>query len=369
MPLKLDCPRREFSDAVSMAQIATSSRSPQMILQNLKLEAKEGGIRILGCDGEMWIERDLACMVHEGGSTLVQARLFSELISSLPDGDLQLELQDSQGILLTQGQSEYRVKSIEADNFPEPPDYGGEGELSIKMATLRDAIESVIYACSTDLHRPILTGVQFNYDGSVLTLVATDTHRLAVRRIEQAGLGNSLTAVIPSRALEAIKKLPISDETEVTIRFGIGRLGVDAGGAKIVAQLISGAYPNWERVVPNEWTRVWTLERDQTLERVNRCMIVAKDSANRVRFRGEGDQLVISARSDESGDAKEELPMVTNNGEIEIAFNGRYVEQALKAIPGQGVRIELTENTRPAVFRPAEDINSYYCVIMPMALA
>ncbi len=369
MPLKLDCPRREFSEAVSMAQIATSARSPQIILQNLKIEAKDGGIRVVGCDGEMWIERDMACMVHEGGSTLVQAKFLSDLIGSLPDGDLQLELTDTMGVKLTQGASEYLVKSIDAGNFPEPPDYGGEGELTIAMGILREAIDSVVYACSQDLHRPALTGVQFLYDGETLTLVATDTHRLAVRRISQAGLGNNITAVVPGRALEAIKRLPLTDDQTINIRFGVGRVGVDAGGAKIVAQLITGAYPNWERVVPTEWTRLWTCEIDQLKERVNRTMIIARDSANRVRFKGDGDQIILAARSEEKGEAKEEVPMVATNGEIEIAFNGKYVEDSLKAMPGTGVRVEMTEYTRAAVFRPADDPNSYFCVIMPMALA
>jgi len=369
MPLKLDCPRREFNDAVSMAQIATSARSPQQILQSLKIEAKMGGLRVVGCDGEMWIERDLSCMVHEEGATCIQARLLSELIGKLPDGDLQLELTDLHGVLLTQGASEYKMKSQDAVNFPEPPDYGGEGELTVKMNVLRDAIDSVLYACSTDLHRPILTGVQFSYDGETLMLVATDTHRLAVRRLALPGIGTNMTAVVPERALRAIKSLPVSDDQEITIRFGVGRVGVDAGGAKVVAQLISGQYPNWERVVPSEWTRTWQIEGDQMQERVDRIMILAKDSANRVRFRGDGDQLIIAARSEERGDAKEELPIVSNNGDVEIAFNGKYVQDAVKAIKGPGIRVELTENTRPAVFRPADEPNAYFCVIMPMALA
>lgn len=369
MPLKLDCPRRELSEAVSMAQIATSVRSPQQILQNLKIEAKEGGLRIVGCDGEMWIERDVACMVHDNGSTLLQARLLVDLISSLPDGDLQLELTDQFGVRLIQGASEYHMRSQDSENFPEPPDYGGEGELTLKLGLLKEALDSVLFAVSSDLHRPILTGVQFIFDGNTLTLVATDTHRLAVRRVKEGVNGSAITAVVPARALNALQKLPVSDDSPITLRFGVGRMGVDAGGTKIVAQLVNGAYPNWERVVPSEWTRTWQAEVDQMTEQVNRVLIYARDSANRVRFAGDGNMVTISARSEEKGEGKEELPVVPNNGDVEIAFNGRYVVDALKAIKDAGVKIELTENTRPAVFRPVEDSESYFCVIMPMALA
>ena len=366
--LKLDCPRREFSDAVSMAQAATRAGSPQNIFQNLKLEAAGSQIRVLGCDGEMWVERELPCMVLEEGAACVQAKLLNDIVTKLPDGDVQLRMLDLNGMLLQQGASEYRMLTLDAEDFPEPPDYGGEGELTMKMADLRDGIDSVIYAVSTDMHRQILTGVLFNYDGTTLTLVATDTHRLAVRKMEQSGIGSNITAVVPERALKAIKSLPLGDDDDITIRFGVGRLGVDAGNAKVVSQLLTGAYPNWERVVPTEWTRKWTVESDQMLDRVNRVMILARDSANRVRFKGDGDQIVISARSEEKGEAKEELAMVPTNGDIEVAFNGNYVADAVRAIKGPGIVVEMTESSRPAVFRPTDD-EGYFCVVMPMSLA
>jgi DNA polymerase III subunit beta len=365
--LKLDCPRKELFDAISAAHAAASGRSPNNILQNLKLEATPNGLRALGCDGEMWVERHVACMVNEPGSVCVQSRLVADLVGSLPDGDLHMHTVNGQGMMLQQGASEYRMLTLDPADFPEPPDYGGEGELTLPMGVLRNAVDSVIFAVSTDTHRPILTGVLFTYDGSTLTLVATDTHRLAVRKIEQPGIGSNITAVVPERALKAIKALPLSDTDSVTISFGGGRVGVTAGEAKVVSQLLAGTYPNWERVIPSEFTRVWSCEVDQLAEKVHRIMILARDNANRVRFKGQDDMILLSARSDDKGEAKEEVPMVADNGEIEIAFNGKFIEQALAAIEGPGVRIEMTENSRPAVLRPADD-DSYCCVVMPMAL-
>jgi DNA polymerase III subunit beta len=368
--LKLDCPRREFFEAVSQAGAAASTRTSVNILQNLKIEAGNGGIRILGCDGEMWVERDVPCMVHEPGAICLQSRLLNDLVSSMPDGDIQLRTLDGQGVLLQQGASEYRMLSLDASDFPEPPTFGGEGELSLPMGTLRDAVDSVIFAVSADTHRQVLTGVMFSYDGSTLTLVATDTHRLAVRRLHHSGIGSNVTAVVPEKALKAIKALPLADDDSVVIRFGSGRLGVEAGGAKVVSQLLAGTYPNWSRVIPGEFTRVWNLERDQLEEKVKRTMILARDNANRVRFKGDQGQVLIAARSEEKGEAKEEIPMVAENGGVEIAFNGKYVLDAVGAMKGTGVRVEMTESSRPAVFRPADDDEEgYFCVVMPMALA
>lgn len=367
--MKFDCPRKEFFEAVSAAAAAASSRTSVNILQHLKIEAKEEGIRVVGCDGEMWVSRQTGCMVTDPGSICVPARFLNDLVSSMPDGDISLFTLDGGAIMLQQGASEYRMMSLDPEDFPEPPSFGGEGELSLKMGVLRKAIESVIFAVSQDQHRQVLTGVLFSYNGQVLTMAATDTHRLAVRKIEGTGIGSNLNAVVPEKALKAIKALPVTDDQEVTLLFGGGRIGVEAGGAVVISQLLAGTFPNWERVVPAETTRSWSVEADQLTERVRRAMLLARDNANRVRFRGLGDQIIVSARSEEKGEAKEEVLMISKNGDVEIAFNGRFVQDALGPIDGPGVRIEMTESSRPAIFRPAEDESSYFCVIMPMALS
>lgn len=367
--MKLDCPRREFFEAVNLAFAATTGRSPNMILQNLKLDANGAGVRLLGCDGEMWVERRLPCMTEEEGTLCVNAKLLQELVGAMPDGDLHLRTQDSQGMLLQHAHSEYRMLTHDADDFPEPPVFGGEQELSLTMGVLRDAIDSVIFAVSNDNHRPILTGVLFQGDGSTLTLVATDTHRLAVRKLSVDSPGAAeLKAVVPERALKAIKALPLGDDDVVTISFGGGRLGVEAGGAKIVSQLLAGPYPNWERVVPSESTRKWIADIPELAQKLNRIMILAKDNASRVKFSGSGEVVLMSARSEEKGEAKEELTVVPENGDVEIAFNGAFIRDALKPMTGEGVRIEMTENSRPAIFKPVEGDSDYFCVIMPMAL-
>ena len=366
--MKLSCPRKEFFEAVSATAAASSTRTSLPILQHVKVDATDDGIRVIGCDGEMWAERRVACLVEEAGSICVPARLLVDIIASLPDGDIHLESTDGTSVILTHGASEYRMVSLDPSDFPEPPEFGGESKLTLKMGELRDAVESVIFAVSTDTHRQLLTGVLLNYDGNTLTLVATDTHRLAVRKIDREGIGENLNAVVPEKALKAIKALPISDDAEITILFGAGRLGIDSDHAKVVSQLLTGTYPNWERVVPSESTRSWSLESDQLQSKVKRALIVARDSAQRIRFKGDGDNLVIAARSEEKGEAKEELAMIGESGDVEIAFNGKYVLDAIEPISGPGVRVEMTESMRPAIFRPAEEEKNYFCVIMPMSL-
>lgn len=348
--------------------MATSARTSLPILMTLYLEAGESSLRLLGCDGEIWAERTILANVTKPGTVCVNYQILQQLVSTLPDGAITLSLENTT-LLMTQGQSEWKLMALPGDDFPQPPEVQAAAELRLTIGEFRGLVDGVAYAVADDQARPVLTGVLFVYDGNVLTLVATDTHRLAVRRLERDGIGSNINAVVPEKALKAIKNLPIGDDEEVVVKFDETRLGVDAGQAKVVSQLLMGAYPNWERVVPAEHTRIWTVDRDELISNVNRAMILARDNANRIRFKGSGEQIVIMARSDEKGEAREEVAIISQNGDLEIAFNGRYVLDALKAMKAQGVRAEMTEPARPAVFRPVDESDQQYCVIMPMALS
>lgn len=366
--MKITCPRKEFFEAVSAAGQAASARTSVNILQTLKIEAAGSSVRVVGCDGEMWVERRFASVVEEDGAICVPAKLLVDIVNSLPDGDVHLATSDGTNVTLTHGASEYRLHSLDPIDFPDAPDFGGESNLSLTLGEFRDAVDSVIFAVSTDPHRQNINGVQVSYDGSTLRLVATDTHRLAVREVLKEGLGSNVTTIVPAKALRAIQALPFPDDMVIDLNFGNGRVGVSTDSAKIVTQLLTDKYPNWERVVPAESTRSWSLERDQLGSKVRRAMIVAKDSANRLRFKGNEETLLIAARSEEKGDAKEELNMISTNGDLEIAFNGKYVLDALEPISGPGIKVEMTESMRPAIFRSADEEKQYFCVIMPMSL-
>jgi DNA polymerase-3 subunit beta len=316
----------------------------------------------------MWAERTILANVAEDGSCCVASEVLRALIGSLSDGNVSLVLEDTSLTLKHMG-SEWKLLALTGDDFPKAPLVDGEANLRLSAKELREMVDKVLYAVADDHSRPVLTGVLFKYDGEDLILVATDTHRLAVSKLTRDGIGSEVEAIVPEKALKAIKSLPIGDDEEVTVQFDQNRIGVNSGDASVVSQLLMGPYPNWERVVPGECTRSWTLDRNEMIDNVSRALILAKDSANRVRFAGGEDSVRVSSRSEEKGEAKEELASIMKNGDIEIAFNGKYVLDALKAMRTQGFRAEMTESSRPAVFRPVEESDDQFCVIMPMQLS
>lgn len=365
--MKATVARPDLHSALALASAASSQRAALPVLTSIRLEARDGALHLLGCDGELWGAASAPANVEAPGAICVQQKLLSDIINALGPGEVSLELIGT-SVTLRHGQSEWKLLAFPADEFPEPPSVEVRSSLRLPFGELVKGIDGVAFACSEDSSRVALTGVLFQYDGDTLTMVATDTHRLAVNRVRRSGIGSPLTAIVPHKTLKAIKMLGLGAEEELTVTFDDIRLSVDLGSSKIVSQLLSGTYPNWERVVPTEFTRSWLVDKEEFVKCVERAMIMARDSANRVKFKGEGETIIVSSRSEDKGETREEVPTVSRNGDLEIAFNGKYLKDALIAMGSIGITAELTEASRPAIIRPTENGDDHFCVVMPMAI-
>ncbi|MCH8275475.1 MAG: DNA polymerase III subunit beta [Armatimonadetes bacterium] len=368
--MTIDCPREALLEAAQLAGAPATGRTTTLpIFESLLFEAKNGSVRLVGCDGEMWVERLLGASVSEPGSLAVKSRLLTDILSSLPDGQVHIEQPNSGSLRLSLASSDYRMVGMPSDDFPEIPKVSADSSLKMKAADFARMVTSVDFAVAAENQgRAILTGVLFHYDGEKLRTVATDTHRLAVRTEAFPGIGSEVTAIVPNRTIQVIKRLPVAEDGELTLTFGDGRLMVEADGARVVAQLLEGEFPPYDRVVPSEHTRRWLFDKETLALCLKRASILARDNAQRVVMKSEGDRVLLEARSEGVGEGKEEIQIVKEGDDLEVAFNGRYLLDALTPIETDGAAMELTENDRPTVLRPSEPGTDYFCVIMPMAL-
>jgi len=202
--------------------------------------------------------------------------------------------------------------------------------------------------------------------------VATDMHRLAVRtaRID-SGVGEPTAAIVPLKAIQLVQKIPAGET--ITLQLGMHRAAFLGENAAVYTQLIEGQYPNYQRVIPQEYTRRWVLMVEEFRDAMRRAHLIAKNNAtdghktytSKVYLRTESDRLVITAQG-YAGEAEEAVKLVRVGDDLEIAFNARYLLDVLDVLESEEVAVELTESLRPAVFRPAE-LDDYLCVIMPMS--
>lgn len=363
--MKISCDRKQLDEVLGVVVGATGARSSLPILSHLYLEATDDSLRLLGSDLEQWVECRVPAIVGEAGALTVNARLFAELVGSLTSDTISLELGERYQVLLQAGDSRYQLMGLPAEEYPQPQEVSAVNELVLPAKSFLDMVDSVEFAVSKEEARPTLTGIRLEYEGSRLRLVATDTHRLAVRDATlESGSAGSASAIVPLKAIQLLQKLPASET--FTLRLGEHNAVFEGADSRVVSQLIAGQFPNYQRVIPQEYSRKWTLMVSEFRSALRRAALVARTNANKVRLHTEGEKLVITAQGNE-GEAQERVDVIREGDDLEVAFNVRYILDVLDVLKSDGVVIELTESLRPAVFKPAEG-DDYLCVIMPMAL-
>ena len=374
--LRANCPRKELFEGLQTVGKAVATRSSLPILTHVRIAAKDGKVSIMATDLEMWMEHTLPGVgITEDGAATAPARNFTELLAAMPDADISITVEDETNTLhLRCLKANYKLLGLSADEFPLLPQVKEDSRFVMDRLTLRDAIKQTIFATSTDETRAILTGVLVVFQGDSLKLVATDTHRLAVRDCPVKEGTGSASAIVPARAMHEVLRIVGNEEGEVVVTLSGNQIQFqidDEKGSKttLISRLIDGQFPNYERVIPAQATRTLTLAREPLAAAVKRASIVARDSASRVVLRTteDGDKLTITAESGSVGNAYEEVEVARTGDDtpVEIAFNAKYLADVLNVLDTEGLHIELTEPLRPGVIRPT-DTADYLCVLMPM---
>ena len=363
----IECSQSSLRDAIALTSAAISTRTTVQLFQSLMMDATEGNkLRLVGTDGDLWVENTIDASIRQPSSFAVPAGLLRDIVGSLSPGEVRLELASDTSIHVTQGQSQYRVVGQRADDFTDVPMVSTDTPISLPEGELERLLDSVLFATAPDSPRGAFTGVLFDYDGTTLKLVATDSHRLAMRQASFPGAGSPATSLVSARALAIIKKMPVGDDGLVTLMFGDDRCSASTDNARVVSALIKDAFPPYSRVIPSETTRSWVMQKASLAEALKRCAIMAKGGSQRVTLASDGDIATLTSKSEGIGDAKEEVQIVKDGGDITISFNVQYLQEAVAAVVTEVVRLEMTEEYRAAVVKPTEG-DGYLCVIMPMS--
>jgi DNA polymerase-3 subunit beta len=370
--LKLTCQPSVLSQALQAVSRAISTRTTLPILNNILLETTGEGLALTATNLEVGIRKVVPAEVSEDGSTTAPARLLTDFVGTLPDAPLEMSLDTAtQTLSLRCARFDTHIKCIEADEFPPGPRPDEGDRMTIPLDDLLLAIEQTQIAASSDEARPVLTGILLQIEPGGQTLAATDGHRLAVRKLHARG-GEELDArlIVPARALAELPRAfrGESDEVEVIISKARNQVFFRAGTSEVTSRLIDGTYPNYTQVIPSKSStsvRVPITDLSQTVRAV---ALFARDSSNVIRLRTENGGVVLSATTNEVGDSRAELPAKVDGTEIQIAFNARYIVDALAVIGGEEVELRFDGPLGPGLIQPPGQ-EDYLYVIMPVRVA
>ncbi len=374
--MKLVCTQKALAEGLATVDRAVPSKSPLPVLSNVLLATDDGRLKLVANNLEMAISAWIGADVAEPGAVTLPARLLSDFVTSLGAGDVQLALKPGTKTMNVRcGRYEANINGMDAADFPAVPtvDEGSRCRISARM--LRAAIGQVAFAAATDETRPVLSGVLLTVDGEELTLAAADGFRLAVRTVPLLeGLPETLSVIVPARALiELSRILPdVDDPVEIGATPNQNQVMFQFPGLLLVSRLIEGQFPDYQRIIPQKYQTRIVLPVSDFLQATKTASVFSRDNSNIVRISAtpSGDELTpgrvdVLASSAEMGDNSGQLDGSVEGEETQIAFNVRYLRDALEAVNTGEVALEITGPTSPGLLKPVATPGHLH-VIMPM---
>jgi DNA polymerase-3 subunit beta len=364
--LKAVCSRDELTRALGIVSRGVSTRTSVQILAGILLEAENGKLQLAATDMELSLRTSLEANVESGGSVVVPGRLLLDLARLLPEADVTLEHKLEEAVVEVRcGSATYRLHTYNAEDFPRLPETEGIDLHEIDRETLLETVARVSRSASRDESRPVLTGVLVRFETGKLVMAATDSYRLSVKETAVEAAGLELEAIVPARALTELARVA-AEADNLTLGVHENQVVFGTGDAWLTTRRIDGQFPNYKQLVPDAFEYEVAIGREELLEVVRRVSVMAqRNSPLRLRF-GDG-ELVVSAQTQDVGEAREALPVAFSGEPLEIGFNAEFLRDGIELIAGEQVRLKLISPLRPAVLEG--DSDDFLYLIMPIRLA
>lgn len=371
--MQLVCTQADFSQNLGFVSRAVASRPTHPILANVLLEADPAAqtLAITAFDLSLGIRCQFEAQVQTGGRITVPARLLSDIVSRLSQGNLSLELNETV-LTVTAQTGKYQLNCVPADEFPELPALAGE-MLQLPVDDVLQGIGYTLFAASSDESKQVLTGVHVHVQGTALEFAATDGHRLARVQVTTADPAAPIpevptTLTVPARTLRELERLLGQHPSpSLTLHFDRAQMVATLPDVVVTSRLLEGQYPNYRQLLPQQFERQATVERKPLIAALERLDILAAQKNHILKLQFSSEQLSISVDAPDVGGGREMLPIQMTGGDLEIAFNVKYLLDALKVFESNDVSIKLNGATQPAVLSPLDAVALEY-LVMPVQI-
>ena len=359
------CEKNKLAEALSNVQKSVSPKSTIPALEGILLSASEDKLKLCGYNMELGITTSIPASVEEEGKTVLNAHLFTEIVRKLPDDEIEVQISDDLSAKIISGKSNFELMGINAEEFPSLPEVDGENFLELPVSCIKSMIKQTIFAVSENDSKPVHTGTLFDIKDKILTLVSVDGYRLAIRK-EPIKENLELRFVVPGKTLrEVLRLLPDSDDT-LRISAGMQHIIFYIGEYSVVSRLLNGEFLDYKATGPEKvkyTVNVKTQDFSNSIERVS--LLITERLKSPVRCLFLKDRIHLSCNTS-IGKASDELPAKSDvKTELEIAFNNKYMTDALKNTECDEIVIQLNGPLNPIKIMPKEG-NSFLFLVLPV---
>ncbi|OGD91342.1 DNA polymerase III subunit beta [Candidatus Curtissbacteria bacterium RIFCSPHIGHO2_02_FULL_42_15] len=371
--MKFRVSQEDLAKALSACSRSTGAKSNLPILSNILVNCSKNNLEVTSTNLETAIKIAIPCIAEKEGKTTLPGRTLFEFVPQLPEGEITVEKLGEEVLLSTKGYSA-RLATMAADEFPAIPKIASGKELKIKARDFSKNVQKVEYCASQDESRPALTGVLCELEKRGFLMVATDGYRLSFSQIVDAKSAQVFKLIIPASALSELAKIITETESAegeqltILVASQLNQVEFKIGGIEFTTRTIEGEYPGWQKIIPSAFGTKAKIQKADFVKQLRIASIFARDAGNIVKLNLKEGQLTIFANTSQVGSNE-----ITTEARIEgpggeIAFNFRYLLEALSAIEGEDVLFEMGESLTPARLKSTESKDPSFHIIMPVRL-
>lgn len=371
--MKIACTQENLARGLATVSRIATSRATLPILANIAIATDKGRLKLAATDLEMGITTWISAKIDKEGDLTVPSRTINDFISTDSDKTIEMEINQT-NLHIKSEHYDANIKGIETGEYPLIPQIKDKEICQIPADKLKDAILQTAIAASNDETRPILNGINIKFSSKEICLVATDSYRLAEAKITNTKLINEHSdVVVPTRTMTELARIIQAGDQIVKIFLNDSQIAFVFGATEIISRLIEGSFPAYEQIIPKSSQVKLAVNSREFTNALKMSALFAKESANNIKIKIIGDTLQVTAVSPQLGDTTSSIQsQIEAGGELEIAFNARYILDALNIINSEQVKLELNEinpnkERKPSILRSFDNPNYLY-IIMPLDL-
>lgn len=365
--MKISVNQEELSKTISIVQRSISSRTTLPILTGVLLKAENNKLIVSGTDLELGITTNINCNVESEGSIVVTSRLFGEIIKKLPNTNIEIESDTNNNIKIKCNDSKFNILGQNPEEYPEIPSVKNQDSFFIEKDLLKNMIKQTIFATSLDETRTILTGALLEIENNMVSIVALDGYRLALKRVKINSDRNT-KVVIPRKTLSELSKIIDENDDKINIYITENHIVFKIGKTIMTSRLLEGQFLNYEDIIREDYKTLLRLKTKEFFDSLERASLLAREGKNNlVKLKIFKDIVEITSKSD-FGDVLESVKANVEGVEIEIAFNSKYLLDGIKVIDSEEIEIKLMGSVNPCIIKSKDDPNYTY-LVLPVRLS
>ena len=353
---------------LNIAGRTVAQKSSLSVIEGILCRAASG-LSLTGYNMETAITFLMDGEVSDPGECILPAKLFGDIVRRLPEGPVTVVVDENYKVSIRAGYASFTISAESADDYPELPDVSTGRSIRIPQNALKELISGTLFSVSDNQGRPIHTGVRFEVADDSISAIAVDGFRLARRSYHpQEPTGRELAFVVPAAGLKEVEKILTDSDEDAAFTIGPKHILFQIGAATLVCRLLEGDFLEWRKVVPTNCPIKVVANVSDLAASVDRVgLIVSEKYKSPVRCVF-SNQVLLMRTNTTIGAAADQCAIAGDGKELEIGFNVRFLAEALRAVPGEEVTLELTNGLSPIVLTPVDDKQDFAYMILPVRI-